>query len=134
MQADRQIGLLMQSARVQAAFGAIDRLLPQVIDQTLALSRIASPTFAEVDKARHVRGIFEGLGLRDVHIDEAGNAVARRPGAGAPGAILIAAHIDTVFPVGTELTGRRENGFLRGPSVGDNSLGIAAMLARLEPN
>jgi acetylornithine deacetylase/succinyl-diaminopimelate desuccinylase-like protein len=129
MQADRQIGLLMQSARVQAAFGAIDRLLPQVIDQTLALSRLPSPTFAEIEKARHIRDIFAGLGLRDVHIDEVGNAVARRPGTGAPGAILVAAHIDTVFPAGTELTGRRENGFLRGPSVGDNSLGIAAMLA-----
>lgn len=129
MQAERQIGRLMQSAQVQAAFGEIDRLLPRVIEQTLALSRLPSPTFEESQKARHLQALFEQLGLRDAHLDAVGNAIGRRPGAGAAGAVVIAAHIDTVFPIGTELNGRREDGFLRGPSIGDNSLGIAAMLA-----
>jgi acetylornithine deacetylase/succinyl-diaminopimelate desuccinylase-like protein len=129
MQADHEIGQLMRSARVQAAFAAIDRLLPETIDRTLTLSRLPSPTFAEQEKARHLEGEFARLGLSEVHLDAAGNVVGRRPGAGTPGAVLVAAHIDTVFPPTVELTGRRDNGFLRGPSVGDNSLGIAAMLA-----
>lgn len=129
MQAEQQVGQVLQSARVQAAFQAIDHLLPQVIDQTLALGHLPSPTFAEAGKARHVWEIFDQLGLHDAHIDGVGNAIARRPGAGGQGVVLLAAHIDTVFPEATPLTGRRDNGYLRGPSVGDNSLGVAAMLA-----
>lgn len=129
MQADHEIGRLMRSARVQAAFATIDRLLPEIINRTLTLSRLPSPTFAEREKARHLEREFTRLGLDSVHLDAAGNVIGRRPGAGVPGAVLAAAHIDTVFPPTVELTGRHDNGFLRGPSVGDNSLGIAAMLA-----
>jgi acetylornithine deacetylase/succinyl-diaminopimelate desuccinylase-like protein len=129
MDADRQIGRLVGTAPVQAIFRAVDAMVPQVIERTLVLSHIPSPTFHEGEKAQHVRDLFVGLGLRGVHIDTEGNVVGRRPGRGGQGAVLVAAHIDTVFPVGTPLTGYRDNGFLRGPAVGDNSLGVAALLA-----
>lgn len=129
MQVDRQATLLMGNDRIQAAFREIDVALPDVVDQTLALSHLPSPTFDEGEKACYVRDRFSDLGLAGVHIDDVGNVIGRRPGQGNAGAILIAAHIDTVFSRETALTGRRDNGFLRGPAVGDNSLGVAALLA-----
>ncbi len=129
MQADRQIALLMQAPRVRAAFGTIDDHLGRVIAETIALSRLPSPTFAEEQKARHVHERFAALGLDGVRIDSAGNVVGRRRGRTGGGAVLVSAHIDTVFPAMTELTGRQENGYVRGPAVGDNSLGVAALLA-----
>src|SRR5690606_28001427 len=45
------------------------------------------------------------------------------------GAVLVAAHLDTVFPEGTELEVRREAGRFVGPGITDNARGLAAMLA-----
>lgn len=129
MQADRQIALLMQTPPVRAAFAAIEGRLTEIIAETVALSRVPSPTFAEEQKARRVAARFAALGLEDVHIDAVGNAVGRRRGRSGGGVVVVSAHIDTVFPTTTALTGRRENGYVRGPAVGDNSLGVAAMLA-----
>lgn len=123
------MALLLQLPRVQAAFQAIDAVLPEVIEQTLALSRVPSPTFEESEKARYVHRAFTALGLREAHIDRVGNVIGRRVGSDQSGAVVVAAHIDTVFPVTTALTGHRDNGYLRGPAVGDNSLGVAALLA-----
>jgi acetylornithine deacetylase/succinyl-diaminopimelate desuccinylase-like protein len=68
------------------------------------------------------------VGLADVESDTVGNAYGRRPGrAGGPG-LLIAAHLDTVFPAGTDLAVRRLDGRIYGPGLGDNSLGVAALL------
>ena len=129
MRAEWQIARLMATPAVQAAFAAIDASVPEVVRQTLALSRVPSPTFYEDEKARVVCERFRSVGLRDVRIDAVGNALGRRPGNGGGGAVLLAAHIDTVFPAGTPLDSRRENGYLRGPAVGDNSLGVASLLA-----
>lgn len=68
------------------------------------------------------------IGLEDVHIDAVGNAIGRRPGDGNGPTLLIAAHTDTVFSAETDLTVRRAPDRISGPGIGDNSLGVAAML------
>ncbi|MCC6629446.1 MAG: M20/M25/M40 family metallo-hydrolase [Chloroflexi bacterium] len=120
---------LLRAPGVQEALRDVDALVAPVVEHTLELSRIPSPTFAEGDKARHALAAMSDLDLRDVHLDAVGNVLGRRPGRGGAGAVVLVAHIDTVFPIGTELTARIDGGMLRGPSVGDNSLGVAAMLA-----
>jgi acetylornithine deacetylase/succinyl-diaminopimelate desuccinylase-like protein len=129
MQVDQQVAMLLGQPAIQAAFQEIDAGLNDVIELTLALSHLPSPTFAEAEKADFVLQRFRRLGLADSHIDAAGNVIGRRPGRAGGGSILLAAHIDTVFPLGTALTGHRDNGYLRGPAVGDNSLGVAALVA-----
>jgi acetylornithine deacetylase/succinyl-diaminopimelate desuccinylase-like protein len=70
------------------------------------------------------------IGLRDVHVDAVGNAIGIRPGSGngTGGALMLAAHTDTVFPAGTDLTVLRGADRISGPGIGDNSLGVAALL------
>jgi acetylornithine deacetylase/succinyl-diaminopimelate desuccinylase-like protein len=60
-------------------------------------------------------------------MDAAGNVLARFGPARGPVAV-VAAHLDTVFPAGTPLEPRAEAGRLHGPGIGDDCLGLAALL------
>jgi acetylornithine deacetylase/succinyl-diaminopimelate desuccinylase-like protein len=71
---------------------------------------------------------FQSEGLCDVSQDELGNVYARLPGTGASRPVVISAHIDTVFPLGTRLDARHEPGQIFAPGIGDNSLGAAGLV------
>src|SRR5689334_5875533 len=99
-----------------------------VVETAIAIQQIPAPTFDEARRAADVAERMRALDLADVCIDAAGNVYGRRAGrAGGPG-LLIAAHLDTVFPAGTDLAVRRDGARIYGPGLGDNSLGVAALL------
>lgn len=103
-------------------------LAEQVLERTKAIAAIPAPTGAEADRARVVAGWWRSDGWSDVRVDGAGNVWAlARPGEGD--AILLAAHLDTVFPADLPYTVREEEGRLLGPSVGDDSVALAALSA-----
>lgn len=100
----------------------------QIIETAIAIQQIPAPTFAEGPRGAEVAARMRALGLADVEVDALGNVYGRRAGrSGGPG-LLIAAHLDTVFPAGTDLSVRRAGGRIYGPGLGDNSLGVAALL------
>ncbi|MEJ1976607.1 MAG: M20/M25/M40 family metallo-hydrolase [Acetobacteraceae bacterium] len=68
-------------------------------------------------------------GLADVEMDEVGNVMGVRAGAGNGPMIVVAAHLDTVFPAGTDVTVRREGTKLFAPGVGDDTRSLAVLLA-----
>lgn len=107
---------------LQSAAGHADA----VIDLARRVAEIPAPTFDETQRAVFVRDRFTAQGLETL-VDGVENVYARRAGSGQ-GVILVAAHIDTVFPSGTDLTVRREGERLIGPGIGDNSLAVAALL------
>lgn len=108
--------------------------LPEIsqwtIDQALAIQRIPAPTFAEHTRAEYVRTVFEELGLEQVSIDELGNVYGLLRGE-APDlpAVMLTAHTDTIFSADTDLTIKREQDCIAGPGLGDNSIGVAGLLA-----
>jgi len=106
-------------------------LPPETVEQTIGLActiaRIPAPTFEEAERARFVARCFAERGAT-VEIDEIGNVVARRKGSGSAKSLLLAAHLDTVFPRETPLELERGEGWIRGPGIGDNALGIAGLL------
>lgn len=104
----------------------------QAIQRALAIQQIPAPTFAERGRADYVAREFKVLGLGDVEIDDLGNVFARRPGNGRRPPILVTAHTDTVFPMGTDLAVLRSPDRLSGPGLGDNSLGVAGLFALVE--
>jgi len=99
-----------------------------LIRDAIEICSVAAPTGKEERRGRFVRGRFEGLGLTAA-IDGAGNVVAELPGDPALPCVALAAHLDTVFPEEGTIAVRREGGFLHAPGIGDNSMGIAALLA-----
>lgn len=116
-------------ARVAAVRSAVDAILPDLIETTARLAAIAAPTGAEHSRSAAVAGWFVAAGCASPWQDALGNVVARIPGGGRGPALLLAAHLDTVFPAGTDTIVRRSGGRLSGAGVGDNSLGVAAVLA-----
>ena len=102
----------------------------RVIELACQIQQIPAPTFHEQQRAQFMRERFDALGLLDVHIDDAGNALARLPGAsGSERPLVVSAHLDTVHPQGTLLSLERAHDRLIGPSIGDNSLGLATLLS-----
>ena len=101
----------------------------EILRSQIAVSQIAAPTGEEDERAGWMAKRFRSLGLANVRVDVAGNVIGRRPGLGDRAAVVVCAHLDTVFPRDTPLHVRRAGGRLLGPGIGDNGRGLAAMLA-----
>lgn len=99
-----------------------------IVETAIAIQQIPAPTFDERARGAYVAERMRALALRDVQIDAVGNVYGRRSGTSGAPALLIAAHLDTVFPASTDLTVRREGPRIYGPGLGDNSTGVAALL------
>jgi acetylornithine deacetylase/succinyl-diaminopimelate desuccinylase-like protein len=119
---------LLQDASVVRAFAYIDAHHEDLIQLIIRLCEIASPTFEEGQRAQAVADELRSLGLHDVHLDAVNNVMgvlpAREPGA----TLLLDAHTDTVFPAGTDVRVRREDGKLKAPGVGDDTANLACGL------
>jgi tripeptide aminopeptidase len=106
-----------------------------LVDLCVAVQQIAAPTGDEEVRAAWVARKLENLGLADVSVDKLHNVYARLQG-DAPDlpALLVSAHTDTVFPAETDLTVSvdEENGRIYGPGIGDNSTGVASLIAVAE--
>src|SRR5262249_54747819 len=74
---------------------------------------------------------FRELGFADAAADPEGNVIALRRGSGSGPKLVVCAHLDTVFPEGTDVTVREVDGALRGPGIGDNARGLAVLLSIL---
>ncbi len=101
--------------------------MPAIVDLAVRIAEIPAPTFHEERRAAFVQAQFESQGMK-TWLDEAGNAFACRKGKGQ-GLVMLAAHTDTVFPEGTNLTVQRTGNRLIGPGIGDNSVSVAALLS-----
>lgn len=100
------------------------------IQQARIIQQIPAPTFAETERATYVAGVFHDLGLQQVEIDAQRNVYAHVRGAHPEmPALLVTAHTDTIFNAGTDLAQREEGDLIYGPGLGDNSIGVAALLA-----
>ncbi len=103
--------------------------IERTLDEAVAIQQIPAPTFAEGQRATYVRQRFEQMKLDSIEVDTLYNVYGRLPGSDPMlPAILVAAHTDTVFEANAPLDVRREPGRIYGPGVGDNSLGVAAVL------
>lgn len=100
------------------------------IEQALAIQQIAAPTFHERPRAEYVAQVYESLGLEQVHIDELFNVSGLLRGSASDlTGVMLSAHTDTIFSSETDLTIRRQNECIFAPGLGDNSIGVAGLLA-----
>lgn len=101
--------------------------LEPIVDLTTRLSQVPAPTNDEHERAIALRSELERLGYEGVAVDDLHNVTARIPGRDATKSLLLAAHIDTVFPRDVDLTVRRRGDTLHGPGIGDNTVSVAAV-------
>jgi acetylornithine deacetylase/succinyl-diaminopimelate desuccinylase-like protein len=100
-----------------------------VLDETEHLCRIPAPTFDEAERATYVAARMQAIGLDDIRVDDIYNVTGMISGDAHGPTTLVAAHTDTVFPHGTPLYVHRTAKQLHGPSIGDNSVAVAALLS-----
>jgi acetylornithine deacetylase/succinyl-diaminopimelate desuccinylase-like protein len=101
----------------------------RVLTLAIRLQQTAAPTFQEEQRGLLLLDAFRHSGLVDAHSDAAGNVLARFPGLNPNlPSLVVSAHLDSVFPLDTDLTLTHAAGRIAGPGIGDNALGTAALL------
>ncbi|MBM3818416.1 MAG: M20/M25/M40 family metallo-hydrolase [Acidimicrobiia bacterium] len=119
---------LIERADVRAALAYVDRNFEQQVAEWIRITEIPAPSGQEAKRAAYVSAELQKLGLKPT-VDPFGNVIARRPGTGGGPTLVFAAHLDTVFPVGTNITVRKMgDGTMHAPGVFDNSASVANML------
>ena len=109
----------------------MNKSVDHVVDLAVQIQQIPAPTFQEQKRAEFVHGLFKAEGLDDVCIDETGNVLAHWKSNGGGNPLIVSAHLDTVFPLETNLRVTRGSDLIHGPGLGDNSLGVAALFGLL---
>jgi acetylornithine deacetylase/succinyl-diaminopimelate desuccinylase-like protein len=94
-----------------------------------ALVVIPSPTFKEQQRAQYYLGRLKAVGLDEVRIDSASNVCGVLRGSGGGPTLLLSAHLDTVFPEGSDLAIKEKDGKLYAPGIADDARGLAAILS-----
>ena len=120
---------LLDSPSFKTATAFIEQDQPRFVKELVALTEIPAPPFKEERRARAYLEMLRASGLSDVEMDEEGNVMGVRKGTGGDDMVAVVAHIDTVFPEGTDVTVKRDGTKLSAPGVGDNTRGAALMLA-----
>jgi len=96
-------------------------------EEQIRVTEIPAPPFEESARAAYMKKVLASAGLR-VEVDGAGNVVGEWPGSQAD-VVMVTAHLDTVFPAGTDVRVKREGSRLRAPGISDNGTGLAALPA-----
>jgi len=121
---------LVDNPKVKAALEAIKADDAATFAEQKHITEIASPPYKEKVRAEYYLKRMQELGLKDASIDAEGNVIALRKGTGGGHPKLaIAAHLDTVFPEGTDVTVKEKDGTFVAPGLGDDARGLVALLS-----
>ncbi|MCD6401136.1 MAG: M20/M25/M40 family metallo-hydrolase [Anaerolineales bacterium] len=104
-------------------------IFENILELASSLQQIPSPTFLESERTLYLQKVFNQEGLKDVIIDDVGNLYGRLPGRKESNPLIVSAHLDTVFSEDTDLHLEVLLDKIKGPSIGDNSIGLAGLLA-----
>src|SRR3954447_13183699 len=119
---------VLERPDVAKALQSVDERSSAIIDEWIRLVEIPAPSRKEQARAQYVRAEMQKLGLADVRVDDMSNVSGVRKGSGGGPVVVFCAHMDTVFPEGTDLTVKREGDILRAPGVGDDTSNLMAVL------
>jgi acetylornithine deacetylase/succinyl-diaminopimelate desuccinylase-like protein len=127
---DEAVRALLGSERVRRAFRFFEGRAAEFDAEHAEMVSVPAPPFGERARAELLRAKFEACGLEGVGIDAEGNCLALRRGRADSPLLVLSAHLDTVFPEGTDCEVRREpSGLMRAPGIADDGCGLAALLA-----
>ena len=117
---------------VQKAFQFIEDFDDETVKNQIHLNEIPAPPFGEEKRAERYIEMMREYGLTDLKIDEEGNAIGKRAGTKGDRTIVLSAHLDTVFPIETDVTVEVRNDTLFAPGIVDDARGLTAVLTILK--
>src|SRR5205085_10164923 len=110
---------LLYAPQILRAFSFIEATDGETHTEMIRICEIPAPPFKEHARAAYLKQRFEELGLKRVRTDKEGNVIAERPGRASSPSVIISAHLDTVFPEGTDVRVRRDGGRWYAPGISD---------------
>jgi tripeptide aminopeptidase len=114
------------TAELRSALSWFSQNLAWINDQQVRITEIPAPPFQEAARASAIKTLLAASGL-EVQIDKTGNVVGELPGANDQEIVMLTAHLDTVFPPGTNVKVRRDGARMSAPGISDNGTGLAAL-------
>src|SRR5215510_12864318 len=127
---DASLQALLANPKVVKTLDDIKADDARALEEQKRITEIPAPPFKEKVRAEYYLKRMQELGFKDAAIDAEGNVIALRKGSGGGRPKLaIAAHLDTVFPEGTDVTVKEKDGMVIGPGIGDDARGLVALLA-----
>jgi acetylornithine deacetylase/succinyl-diaminopimelate desuccinylase-like protein len=97
-------------------------------DEQARLTEIPAPSFQESERAAAVKVLLSAVGL-EVSMDKTGNVIGLLRGASDKEIVILSAHLDTVFPAGTDVKVHRNKSRMTAPGISDNGAGLTALVA-----
>ena len=126
---DAAVKAVIEHPKFKAAMAALDKDHDRLVSEIIRLTEIPAPPFKEAARAKAYLAMLKAHGLANVEQDAEGNVMGVRRGTGKGPILAIAAHLDTVFPEGTDVTVKRNGTRLAAPGVGDDTRSLAVLLA-----
>ena len=126
---DAAVKAVVDSPKFKAAMAALDKDHDRLVSEIIQLTEIPAPPFKEAARASAYLAMLKAHGLTSVEQDAEGNVMGLRRGTGKGPLLAVAAHLDTVFPEGTDVKVKRTGTRLAAPGVGDDTHSLAVLLA-----
>ena len=123
---------LARHEKIKKAFSTIENLEPLTLKRHIELTETEAPPFKESNRAKLFSNYFNQIGMDSVWIDKEGNVLGLLKGRKGERTVALDAHLDTVFPEGTDVKVRVKNDTLFAPGIGDDTRGLAMLLTILE--
>lgn len=128
----KEIKKLGNQKAIQHALQIIDDIESETSSDLILLTEIPAPPFKETVRAVKFKSMLEDAGAKKVWIDEVGNVIGLRKGSEEGKVVVLDAHLDTVFPEGTDVTVTQKGDTLYAPGIGDDTRGLAMVIAALK--
>ncbi len=129
--AEEAVARLLSDPVVMRALDHIESTDEQTMADLVTLTEIPAPPFTETLRGEAFFRMMVELGVDSAWVDEEGNVLGLRRGSGDGEVLAFTAHLDTVFPEGTDVTVRMRGDTLYAPGIADDTRGLAAILAVL---
>ncbi len=128
----RLVNKLANNTAIQKAFAYLEALEPKNQEDLILLNEIPAPPFKEEKRAQQYAQMLREAGADSVWMDAEGNVIALRKGTVRENTVALDAHLDTVFPEGTDVTVKIKGDTLYAPGIGDDTRGLVLVLAVLK--
>ena len=129
MQFQNEVKALAKKPVIISSFKKIIDMEPETYKNLITLTEIPAPPFKEQKRADKVREMINAIGADSIWTDAVGNVIALKKGRSGKRTVVLDAHLDTVFPEGTDVTVKQKGDTLMAPGIGDDTRGLAVLLA-----
>ena len=129
----KEIEKLTKTKQVKTAFEFIKAQKDQTTADLITLTEVLAPPFMEDEKGKVFAKMLEEAGVDSIWTDKAGNVIGLRKGtSGESGYVGVDAHLDVVFPEGTDVTVQKVGDTLKAPGIGDDTRALAMLISMLK--